>query len=96
MGAADVGGILRGTEAEACKELLSLIETSLYEDGHSYSGAIGMVDGITRIKKHFASVALAYEWLEENTEKWGPALVVTAHDSKSDETVFVYGACCSS
>jgi len=95
MGAADVGGVLRGTEPEARKELLARIELSRVQDGNSYSGAIGMVDGIKRVQKHFCSIELAYEWLEENAEKWGPALLVTAHDFKSDEKVFVFGALCA-
>ncbi len=93
MGAADQGGVLKGsTESEALANLQAAIDLSRVQDGNSYSGAIGMVDGIKRVRKHFASVALAYEWLEENAEKFGPALVVTASRFIAEDDVAAHQA----
>ena len=61
----------------------------LYENGHSYSGGIGMCDGITNTRKKFEDEDEAEEWLEDNAQKWGPALLVSTEDD------WIIGAWCS-
>lgn len=54
------------------------VEESLYEDGHSYSGGIGMLEGpITWVDKNFSSYEEAEEYIDENHEKWDPAMAVS-------------------
>lgn len=81
------------------QRLNEMIDESLYEDGHSYSGCIGMAGGVHRRREHFETVDLAYEWLERMAEKWGPAVVVTAGNAPEADSrarrLYVYGAWCS-
>ena len=78
-----------------------------HENGHSYSGGIGMANGLVFIGKTFPDIQVAQDWLDENAQKWGPALAVTATDNRLrlwndtlnpefDKPVWVIGAVCSS
>ena len=77
------------------------------DNGNSYSGGIGMATGIEFRSQSFPSIQTAQDWLEENAQKWGPALAVTATDNREKlwdakanpgfgKPVWVIGAWCSS
>lgn len=53
-----------------------------YENGHSYSGGIGMADGLEFTTQEFAGMDAAEEWLMANCEKWDAAKAVTVVDDK--------------
>jgi len=83
--------VTAATDKEALAGCRAAIEESRYEDGHSYSGGIGMADGCRIVGFTFATADEAYDWLEENAEKYGPALGV-----KLKEGGYAFGALCSS
>lgn len=66
-----------------------------HDNGHSYSGGLGMADGLTFPNKTFSSRREALDWLEENCQKWEAAQCVTFVDEKG-ETQWLIGALCSS
>ena len=93
----------RGYEGKySFKEVISLfmddIEESQWEDGHSYSGCIGMLDGIDKkISKVFDSHDDAYNYIEDNHQKWNGAWAAKFKDS-DDPSGFgwIVGGWCSS
>ena len=44
--------------------------------GSSYSGAWNMCSHLNDVYKTFRTRDMAMDWLENNTEKWGPAALV--------------------
>ncbi len=85
------------TRAEVQDQFSSDRSQSQYENGHSYSGAIGMLAGPVEFKNRtFASVAEAENWLGDNhNKKWGPAYAVRA-EPPGGEAKWVVGGNCSS
>jgi len=77
--------------AEVRVELEDRIEQSRFEDGHSYSGEIGMVTGIT-FRGSMEDPQKAQDHALELAEKWGAAVVIRV--GQTDE--WVVGAWCSS
>ena len=75
----------------------SAVEDSLYESGHSYSGAIGMLGkGIANWHdKEFASQDEAQEFLSDTQQKWQQADAVSFKNVKG-EKYWVIGGWCSS
>lgn len=70
-------------------------EIDLYENGHCYSGGIGMAEGLQIVRdKKFGSFREANEWVEENAQKWGPALAVRVEGP--NDKGWYYGAICAS
>jgi hypothetical protein len=75
------------------------VEQSLYEDGHQYSGEIGML-GSKVAKWHEPAFEgpdaenQAYTFIEEHHEKWRPALAVSF--IKNGEKYWLIGGWCSS
>lgn len=61
------------------KNFNAQVDTSLYEDGHSYSGAIGMFGhGIARwADLDLADENAADDWLLETHQKWDRAIAVS-------------------
>lgn len=59
------------------------------ENGHSYSSGFGQCTSLTILSKTFTEMFLAQEWLEDNAQKWGPALAVKVGDE------WVIGAWCA-
>jgi hypothetical protein len=47
-----------------------------YENGHSYSGGIGMADGLELRPNTFQTQNEAWDWLQDNCQKWKAALAV--------------------
>ena len=74
----------------------SAVEQSLHEDGHSYSGDIGMLGrSVARwYDKDFADREEAYEFLSEEHEKWDPALAVSFIEN--GDKCWLIGGWCSS
>ena len=59
-----------------------LQESDRWENGHSYSGGIGMADGLEFTRHEFAGMTAAEEWLEANCQKWESAKAVTVTDDR--------------
>lgn len=71
------------------------VEQSLYEDGHSYSGEIGMLG--TRIASWIDLADTderAHDYITEKHQKWNPALAVSC--IRNGEKYWVIGGWCSS
>ena len=59
-------------------------ESDLHENGHSYSGGIGMLDGRIRWESRtFKTEDEAYEYLSDKHQKWGPPMGLRFEKSKS-------------
>ncbi len=76
----------------------SMQEECRYDNGHSYSGGIGMAHGVTFTDKEFDDPQQADDWIEMNAQKWGPALAVRCkgrwHHNKEFDG-WVIGAICA-
>lgn len=71
-------------------------EIDRYENGHCYSGGIGMAEGIRFLDdKQFGSVQEAEEWLIDEAQKWGPALAVRIINPDPEKCGWYYGAWCA-
>jgi hypothetical protein len=55
-------------------------EQDRLENGSNYSGGFGQCTGLEYPGRIFDSIEAAGEWVEENAQKWGPALAVKAGD----------------
>jgi hypothetical protein len=67
------------------------VESDLWENGHSYSGGIGMLKGpIQWRRERFATRDEAAQFICDNHEKWQPALAVGCGDG------WMVGGWCSS
>jgi len=65
-----------------------------YENGHSYSGGLGMTTGLIFDDKTFESTEAAEEWLDEHARKWDEARCVTVKEN--GKTFWLIGANCAS
>lgn len=62
----------------ACKEWHAAVEQSRHEDGASYSGAIGCLNGAPDKRDlRLESRQAAVDYVQENHEKWEPPLAVS-------------------
>ncbi len=64
-----------------------------YENGHSYSGGIGMLRGVENSKKVFDTQKEAFEYINNNAEKWEPALAVQFKSPKGELYWYIGGIC---
>ena len=98
-------GALTKAEVQVCFDEAQAEDR--YHNGHSYSGGIGMADGLSFMERTFASVDAATVWLDEFADKFGPALAVVALDDRErlwndmpnpefGKPIWVIGANCSS
>lgn len=100
MGACYVGEFVKDDEVPRSEAELKEIfeknqEVDRYENGHMYSGGIGMAEGLVIDRgKKFGSPRDAEDWIEENAQKWGPALAVRVEGP--NERGWFYGAICAS
>lgn len=80
------------TESDAVQEADKVIDACLYESGHGgFSGTFAECTGVTvRKDVHFSDQYEAEEWLDNNAEKWGDAIIVKLNDG------YCMGANCSS
>lgn len=80
MGANFVSFNLKGGKLTVAKEFELRREQDLYDNGHSYSGGIGMASGLEFEDRLFASDDDADEALVENCQKWEEAKAVRVGD----------------
>lgn len=82
------------------KEFDEMANQSRYEDGHSYSGAIGMLYGdIDWRDQEFKSKREAIDYLSDTHEKWGGPMAVSYRDPETPAPhtkYWVIGGWCSS
>ena len=71
------------------------VDQSRYEDGHSYSGCIGMATGLIFEEKTFDNEGEADDFLSEACEKWEEARCVTFLN-KDKKATWLIGAMCAS
>jgi hypothetical protein len=69
-------------------------EQDRYENGHSYSGGIGMADGLEFRDETFKTVREARDWLDANAQKWEEALAVRVEGEEGK--CWLIGAVCAS
>ena len=92
MGACFNHTVIKGTKDEVRLAFEAIQDLDRYENGHSYSGGFGMARGLEF--DHLNRVHTeqeAYDWLCDNTSKWGPAVAV-----RLDGGQWMIGAWCSS
>ena len=81
---------------EVVKRWNDMVAMSLHENGHSYSGEIGMLgNGIDFKEEAFATENQADEFLTENQQKWDRAMAVRFLDRQAVEWWLVGGWCSS-
>lgn len=96
MGAEYCTMVVKGqNREEARKQFEQEQENDRYENGHSYSGGLGMAPGLKFTGEHFSSYEEADEYLSSTCEKWEDALAVSYKDENGN-TNFLIGALCSS
>ena len=70
-------------------------DSDRHENGHSYSGGLGMAPGLTiDDSKTYDSEENAYDYLIDKCQKWENAIGVPYRDG--DKIVYLIGAWCSS
>ncbi len=80
------------SESDARQEVYRIIENAAWEYGHGgYSGSFAEANGIAVHKNTFLDLDDAEKWLDENAEKWGPAII-----AKTKDGTYCVGANCSS
>jgi hypothetical protein len=80
------------TDEDAVNEGYGVIDQCKYEDGHGgYTGTFAEASGVkVNNKVKLSTIDEAYDWLNENAEKWGAAIIVKV------DGVYYMGANCSS
>lgn len=79
MGATDVYMTVDGkkNEAQVKQAFAEKQSDDAHEYGHGgYSGSFAEFNGISFTRMEFATVDEAGDWIEKNSQKWGPALAV--------------------
>lgn len=66
-----------------------------YENGHSYSGGLGMATGLTFKDRTFANVDEAEDYIHRTCSKWDDAIAVKHHNIDGTES-YLIGALCAS
>lgn len=85
-------GSLSNSEVKAAFKLAQ--EQDRYENGHCYSGGIGMADGLEFATTKFADETAAEQWLVDNAQKWEAAIAVRY--GTGDGEAWLIGAWCAS
>lgn len=86
----------RLTRDQVKKRFAEIQQQDCYENGHSYSGTIGMARGIKFPNAPlFADFHAADEWIADHAQKWEEALAVQTFN-KAGDPIWVIGAWCSS
>lgn len=84
------------TKKEVEKLWNNAVEESLYENGHSYSGCIGMLgNGISWDAKEFPTEREADDYLSDKHEKWNNAMGVK-YTNSDGKKMWLIGGWCSS
>jgi len=94
MGANYVSFNSRGTESEVRRAFEIEQEQDRFENGHSYSGGIGMARGLAFKSNVFQSDKEADTWLMDHAQKWEAAIAVIVREGDC-KSHFRIGAWCS-
>lgn len=96
MGACFDSGFYRETDKHTVREAFENDqEIDRYENGHCYSGSIGMATGAKFLDNMvFGNKEDAEDYIAETAQKWGPALFVKVVNE--NEEGWFFGAWCSS
>lgn len=81
-------------KSEVERQFKSEQERDRHENGHSYSGGMGMAKGLNFESKTFENGEQACNYLEVTCKKWGPAIAVVVMNESNP--YFLIGAMCSS
>ena len=96
------------TKKQLCDKFDEAQSQCRYENGHSYSGGIGMARGLEiHEEKRFPSLNDAEDWLSDHAAKWDAAKAVRAVDDRVSlwnggpnpnhgQEVWIIGATCAS
>ena len=87
--------VLGGNEKYVQKKFDEMQDQCLHENGHSYSGGIGMANGLKFTGKVFKSYTEAADYLCDTAQKWEEALVCQFRNDKG-QLEWMIGAWCSS
>lgn len=94
MGAEYVTLIVRSdNKSKVEKEFKKAQEVDRYENGHSYSGGLGMAFGLEFHNDIFESRIEANNYLDKTVQKWDNAIAVRYKDKSS--IYYLIGALCS-
>lgn len=108
MGASDDARSFEAPNRAAAEKMAAdLIDDDRFENGNSYSGTIGMADGIQTFvhpKPLTTEQANAWifgkevngEWEDGKAQKWGPAILVNIKSNGNRKRRWYLGAVCSS
>ena len=79
------------TISEAKEQWNQEVEESLFEDGHSYSGGIGMLgSGFSIVNSEARDTSEADDWICDHHNKWDGAMAMRTQDKQ-----LVVGGWCS-
>ena len=97
MGAVYVEGFYNQEDKNAVREnFQEAQEHDRYENGHCYSGGIGMAEGIHFLNdKKFDNIQEAEDWVIDEAQKWGPALAVRIINPDANKNGWYFGAWCA-
>jgi hypothetical protein len=99
MGANYVSFTVQGTQEEVLKAFDRAQEQDRYENGHCYSGGIGMARGLKFVDAvSFVDQAKADQWISDHAEKWDEALAVRIlrPGGRRGARTYLIGAWCAS
>lgn len=98
MGASFDMRIVSGKDInEITQKWNDMVQQDLYENGHSYSGSIGMLGtGFSFDGKQFETPSEAEDYICDVQEKWGGAIAVQIGKKKDGIITLAIGGWCSS
>jgi hypothetical protein len=98
MGANFISNTLPGnlSQAEVRKAFDDAQANCRHENGHSYSGGIGMASGLEFTNQTFETEGEAADYTENTAEKWDAALCSRVKAKPDDVGVWFIGAWCAS
>jgi len=84
------------TKEEIEKKWNDMVDADLHENGHSYSGSIGMLGQGFKMHTDILCVKEAEESISENHNKWEQAIAIQIKTGKNEDMIFAIGGWCSS
>lgn len=106
MGASEDVRIFQAPNRAAAEKLAAeIMEQDRYENGHEYSGTIGMANGVQTfthpkpLTRRQASMFIFgtenAHWEDARAQKWGPAILVNVRAEGARKRTWMLGAMCS-
>jgi len=96
-GSYDARTLTGATQKEIEKVWNEMVEDDLHENGHSYSGSIGMLgSGFDLHGGMFSTENEADDYISENQDKWDGAMAVRILNKNGDKLTLRIGGWCSS